>query len=297
MINNLPKVRGSYRENFLLSKVTWFGVGGCAQILFKPADIEDLSYFLKTKSPNIPYLVLGVGSNILVRDSGVKGVVIRLGKEFTEVTHNENYLTAGAGALDLNVSNYCLDNSLEGLEFLSGIPGVIGGALAMNAGAYGQEISNHLIKLEALDEHGNLITIKQEDCGFQYRSSNLNKNLIFTKAYFKIKAGDKNLIAKRMEDIQQQREQSQPIRNKTGGSTFKNPQGHKAWQLIDQAGCRGLRVGDAIMSEKHCNFLINQGSATASEIEQLGEQVRKAVFNNSGIMLEWEIKIIGSHDK
>lgn len=297
MINNLPKVRGSYRENFLLSKVTWFGVGGCAQILFKPADIEDLSYFLKTKSPNIPYLVLGVGSNILVRDGGVKGVVIRLGKEFTEITHNENYLTAGAGALDLNVSNYCLDNSLEGLEFLSGIPGVIGGALAMNAGAYGQEISNHLIKLEALDEHGNLITIKQEDCGFQYRSSNLNKNLIFTKAYFKIKAGDKNLIAKRMEDIQQQREQSQPIRNKTGGSTFKNPQGHKAWQLIDQAGCRGLRVGDAIMSEKHCNFLINQGSATASEIEQLGEQVRKAVFNNSGIMLEWEIKIIGSHDK
>ncbi|MGB4191468.1 MAG: UDP-N-acetylmuramate dehydrogenase [Rickettsiales bacterium] len=296
-MNNLPKVRGSYRENFLLSKVTWFGVGGCAQILFKPADIEDLSYFLKTKSPNIPYLVLGVGSNILVRDGGVKGVVIRLGKEFTEITHNENYLTAGAGALDLNVSNYCLDNSLEGLEFLSGIPGVIGGALAMNAGAYGQEISNHLIKLEALDEHGNLITIKQEDCGFQYRSSNLNKNLIFTKAYFKIKAGDKNLIAKRMEDIQQQREQSQPIRNKTGGSTFKNPQGHKAWQLIDQAGCRGLRVGDAIMSEKHCNFLINQGSATASEIEQLGEQVRKAVFNNSGIMLEWEIKIIGSHDK
>lgn len=297
MINNLPKVRGSYRENFLLSKVTWFGVGGCAQILFKPADIEDLSYFLQTKSPNIPYLVLGVGSNILVRDGGVKGVVIRLGKEFTKITHNENYLTAGAGALDLNVSNYCLDNSLEGLEFLSGIPGVIGGALAMNAGAYGQEISNHLIKLEALDEHGNLITIKQEDCGFQYRSSNLNKNLIFTKAYFKIKAGDKNLIAKRMEDIQQQREQSQPIRNKTGGSTFKNPQGHKAWQLIDQAGCRGLRVGDAIMSEKHCNFLINQGSATASEIEQLGEQVRKAVFNNSGIMLEWEIKIIGSHDK
>lgn len=297
MINNLPKVRGSYRENFLLSKVTWLGVGGCAEILFKPADIEDLSYFLKTKSPNIPYLVLGVGSNLLVRDGGVKGVVIRLGKEFTEITHNENYLTAGAGALDLNVSNYCLDNSLEGLEFLSGIPGVIGGALAMNAGAYGQEIANHLIKLEALDEHGDLITIKQEDCGFQYRSSKLNKNLIFTKAYFKIKAGDKNLIAKRMEDIQQQREQSQPIRNKTGGSTFKNPQEHKAWQLIDQAGCRGLRVGDAIMSEKHCNFLINQGSATASEIEQLGEKVRKAVFNNSGIMLEWEIKIVGSHDK
>lgn len=297
MINNLPKIRGSYREKFLLSKVTWFGVGGCAEILFKPADIEDLSYFLKTKSPNIPYLVLGVGSNLLVRDAGVKGVVIRLGKEFTEITHNENYLTAGAGALDLNVSNYCLDNALEGLEFLSGIPGVIGGALAMNAGAYGQEIANHLIKLEALDEHGDLITIKQEDCGFQYRSSNLNKNLIFTKAYFKIKAGDKNLIAKRMEDIQQQREQSQPIRNKTGGSTFKNPQEHKAWQLIDQAGCRGLRVGDAIMSEKHCNFLINQGSATASEIEQLGEKVRKAVFDNSGIMLEWEIKIVGSHDK
>lgn len=295
MIQNLPKIQGSYRSNFQLSNVTWFGVGGNADILFKPLNTDDLIHFLKEKPVDLNYTVLGVGSNLLVRDGGIRGVVIRLGREFTDITHNNEELVVGAGALDVNVSKYCLENSLEGLEFLSGIPGVIGAALAMNAGAYGQEISDHLIKLEAIDENGNLITISKENCGFKYRSNSLSDKLIFTKAYLKVTPGNKSLIQEKIQKIQHERESSQPIRSKTGGSTFKNPPNNKAWQLIDQAGCRGMRIGDAMISEKHCNFLINLGNATASDIEQLGEEVRQAVFKNSGIMLEWEIKIIGSH--
>ncbi|MCT4634735.1 MAG: UDP-N-acetylmuramate dehydrogenase [Rickettsiales bacterium] len=296
MIDGMPKVRGSYRKAFELSNVTWFRVGGPADILFKPADIEDLIYFLQEKSPNIPYMVLGVGSNLLVRDGGIRGVVIRLGKEFTNITHEGNELVVGAGALDVNVSQYCLENNLEGLEFLSGVPGVIGGALAMNAGAYGQEIADHLIKLEALDSKGNLITLTKEECGFKYRSSSLENNLIFIRALLKVNPGNHATIKGKIQNIQQQREESQPIRTKTSGSSFKNPSGHKAWQLIDQAGCRGLRIGDAMVSQKHCNFFINVGNATAKEIEELGETVRKRVFENSGVMLEWEIKIVGSYD-
>jgi UDP-N-acetylmuramate dehydrogenase len=295
MIHNLPKIRGSYRQDFQLSNVTWFGVGGKADILFKPLDTEDLASFLKEKPADLEYIVLGVGSNLLVRDGGIRGIVIRLGRGFTDITHNNGILEVGAGALDVNVSKYCLDNSLEGLEFLSGIPGVVGAALAMNAGAYNQEIADHLIKLEALDKDGNLITINKEDCGFKYRSNSLSDKLIFTKAYLKVQPGDKSLIQEKIQKIQHAREISQPIRSKTGGSTFKNPPGNKAWQLIDQAGCRGLHVGGAMMSDKHCNFLINLGEATALDIEQLGEKVRQSVFKNSGIMLEWEIKIIGSH--
>ena len=295
MIHNLPKIRGSYRQNFQLSNVTWFGVGGKADILFKPSDADDLAFFLQEKPADLDYMVLGVGSNLLVRDGGIRGVVIRLGKGFTDITHNNGILEVGAGALDVNVSKYCLDNSLAGLEFLSGIPGVIGAALAMNAGSYHQEISDHLIKLEALDEHGNLITINKEDCGFKYRSNSLSDKLIFTKAYLKIQPGNKSVIQEKIQNIQHEREASQPIRSKTGGSSFKNPPNSKAWELIDQAGCRGLHVGGAMMSDKHCNFLINTGEATALDIEQLGEKVRQSVFKNSGIMLEWEIKIIGSH--
>lgn len=297
MIDDLPKVRGSYRKAFELSNVTWFRVGGPADVLFKPADIEDLIHFLKEKNSNIPYMVLGVGSNLLVRDGGIRGVVIRLGKEFTNITHQGNELVVGAGALDVNVSQYCLENNLEGLEFLSGVPGVIGGALVMNAGAYGQEIADHLIKLEALDSKGNLITLTKEECGFKYRSSSLSDELIFTKAYLKVIPGSYSEIKEKIQNIQQQREEAQPIRTKTSGSSFKNPAGHKAWQLIDQAGCRGLRLGDAMVSEKHCNFFINVGDATAAEIEELGETVRRRVFEKSGVMLEWEIKIVGSYDQ
>lgn len=293
MIKNLPKVRGSYRENFQLSNVTWFGVGGKADILFKPEDVQDLALFLKEKPENLDYMVLGVGSNLLVRDGGIRGVVIRLGRGFTEITHTAQELIVGAGALDVNVSKYCLEHSLAGLEFFSGIPGVIGAAIAMNAGAYGEETANHLIKVEALDENGDLLTLSKEECGFKYRGNSLSNRLIFTKAYFKVNPGNKNIIQERMDNIQHQRETSQPIRTKTGGSTFKNPLNHKAWALIDQAGCRGMKVGDAIMSEKHCNFLINLGSATANDIEELGEKVRKTVFEKLGIKLEWEIKIVG----
>lgn len=296
MIDNLPKVRGSYRERFELSNVTWFRVGGPADVLFKPADLEDLINFLQEKDSNIPYMVLGVGSNLLVRDGGIRGVVIRLGREFTTITHEGNELIVGAGALDVNVSRYCLENNLEGLEFLSGVPGVIGGALVMNAGAYGQEIADHLIRLEALNSKGELVTLTKEECGFKYRSSSLSDELIFIKAYLNVSPGNHAEIKEKIQNIQKQREEAQPIRTKTSGSSFKNPPGHKAWQLIDQAGCRGLRLGDAMVSKKHCNFFINVGNATAIELEKLGETVRNRVFESSGVKLEWEIKIVGSYD-
>lgn len=287
----LPKVRGSYRENFQLSKVTWFGVGGPADILYKPADSEDLSDFLKENK--LPYIILGVGSNLLVRDGGISGVVIRLGREFTDISHQDDQLIVGAGALDVNVSKYCADHAIAGLEFLSGIPGVMGAAVAMNAGAYGGEIADFLIKVEAIDSKGNIIILSKDDCGFKYRGNSLSDDLIFTKLYLKASPGNCAEIHEKIAQIQQAREASQPIRSKTSGSTFKNPAGHKAWQLIDQAGCRGLKLGDAIVSQLHCNFLINQGNASAKDIEELGELVRERVFAQSGILLEWEIKIIG----
>lgn len=291
---NLPKVRGSYRKDFNLANVTWFGVGGMADYLFKPADIEDLSFFLKNKPENLEYIILGVGSNLLVRDAGFRGVVIRLGKGFTEILHNENELIVGAGALDINVSKYCADNGIAGFEFLSGIPGVIGAAIAMNAGAYGKETADILIKAEAVDRYGNIVFFNNNDLGFKYRSNSLSDDYIFTKAYFKVEFGNKEDIWNKINKIQTQREETQPIRSKTSGSSFKNPVGdHKAWELIDKAGCRGARLGGAEISTKHCNFLINTGDATAQDIEDLGESVRKKVFENSNIWLDWEIKIIG----
>jgi len=289
----LPEVRGSYRKNFKLDNVTWFGVGGPADYLFKPADIEDLIFFLQNKPKDLPLTVLGVGSNLLVRDGGIRGVVIRLGRSFTEISHTENELMVGAGALDINVSKYCVENGIEGLEFLSGIPGVIGAALAMNAGAYGKETSDVLIRLEAVDHSGNIVYLNNNDCGFKYRGNSLSDDLIFTKAYFKVKFGVKEDIQARVNQIQDQREETQPIRSKTSGSSFRNPEGHSSWKLIDEAGCRGTRLGGAEVSSKHCNFLINTGEATAKDIEDLGELVRSKVLENSGILLNWEIKIIG----
>lgn len=291
---NLPEIRGSYRKNFTLANVTWFNVGGEADMLFKPADQEDLANFLKKKPIETPYIVIGVGSNLLVRDGGIRGVVIKLGREFTHISHDESILIVGAGALDSSVSNYCLENSLTGLEFLSGIPGVVGGAVAMNAGAYGTETSEHLIKVEAVNKTGEIITLSNADCGFKYRSNTLSKDLIFTKAYFRVYPGNKEEIQDKINQIQEQRESSQPIKSRTGGSTFKNPENQKAWKLIDEAGCRGLRLGNAMISDKHCNFMLNLGGANAQDLEELGELVRKRVYENSGIMLEWEIKIIGS---
>lgn len=296
MHDRLPPVRGSYREGAELAKTNWFGVGGPADVLFRPADTEDLALFLKHKPAELPVTVLGVGSNLLVRDGGVKGVVIKLGRGFAAVTGEGETLHAGAGALSFNVAQFAQHYGLEGLEFLSGIPGTIGGALAMNAGAYGSDTASCLLQAEALDEQGNLHMLTPEDIGFIYRGNTLPDGWIFTKAILKGKPGNREEIAGRIADITAKREATQPIKSRTSGSTFANPPGKKAWELIDAAGCRGLKIGGATVSEKHCNFLINEGNATATDLEMLGEEVRRRVKETSGVILEWEVKIIGIRD-
>jgi UDP-N-acetylmuramate dehydrogenase len=293
LIDRLPQVRGSYRENALLSKTNWFGVGGPAEILFRPEDKEDLAYFLQYKPSDVPVMVIGVGSNLLVRDGGIDGVVIKLGRNFAAVTREGTTIHAGTGALSFNTAHFAQHCGLSGLEFLVGIPGTIGGALAMNAGAYGSETAAHLLEAEALDEQGNTHRLTPVDMGFVYRGNTLPEGWIFTKAIFKTVPAKPEDIAARMEFITTSREASQPVKTRTSGSTFVNPTGHKAWELIDRAGCRGLTMGGAIVSEKHCNFLINQDNASAHDLESLGEEVRRRVYEQSGIMLEWEVKRIG----
>jgi UDP-N-acetylmuramate dehydrogenase len=291
----LPSVRGIYRENANIAKSTWFGVGGNAQILYKPEDIEDLSYFLKNKADNILVTVIGAGSNLLIRDGGIEGIVIKFGRNFADIKYEEGYILAGAGALNYNVATFCKENSLSGLEFLVGIPGSVGGSIAMNAGSYGSDIASSLHKVQAIDYNGNICIFEGTDIGFSYRNNPLSKNWIFTQAWLKVSHATKEIVNDKMQQISQAREASQPIRTKTSGSTFKNPDEKKAWELIDAVGCRGLQIGDAIISEKHCNFIINKGNATAQDIEQLGEIARKKVFDKFGINLEWEIKIIGDN--
>ena len=293
LIDRLPKVRGRLSEKASLAKVTWFRVGGPAEVLFKPADAGDLEYFLKRKPADVPVTVIGVGSNLLVRDGGVPGVVIRLGREFASIMVNKADVIVGAGALDGNVALAAMESSVSGLEFLSGVPGTIGGALRMNAGAYGAEMKDIVVGAVALDGNGQRHDLSAEDLGFAYRSSSVPPDWIFIEAQLRGHAGQVNDIRGRMADIQSSREESQPLRTPTGGSTFKNPDGHKAWELIDQAGCRGLRVGGAQVSEKHCNFMINTDTATAADIEALGEEVRARVKADSGIELTWEIRRIG----
>ncbi len=295
IIERLPKVRGSYRLGVDLSKITWFRVGGHAEVLFKPENSNDLADFLRNVPKDIPVNIIGVGSNLLVRDGGIDGVVIKLGKGFTQIEYDNKMIIAGAGALDLNVALFAHACAASGLEFLSGIPGTIGGALAMNAGAYGSDIASILIKAEAVDMEGNKHILENKDFRFIYRGHSLENNYIFTKAYFKAQDGNKEDIARRMSEIQMAREDTQPIHTRTGGSTFKNPQGKKAWELIDEAGCRGLIIGGAQVSEKHCNFLMNIGDAKAKDIEMLGEEVRCKVREKSNIDLEWEIKRIGKY--
>ncbi|MBN8827916.1 MAG: UDP-N-acetylmuramate dehydrogenase [Sphingobacteriia bacterium] len=290
---NLPEVKGTYRFNADLSPTNWFRVGGKAKILFRPYDVKDLANFIKNKPADLNIYILGVGSNIIIRDKGIDGVVIKLGKEFCTIEHDENSLITGAGTLDYNVSMYALNNELGGFEFLSGIPGTIGGGIKMNAGAYGSDISERLIKAEYVDEKGDIRIIENKDFGFYYRGSQISENYIFTKAWFSYYRDTKENISLKIKNIADKRNATQPIRSRTGGSTFKNTEKYKAWELIDKAGCRGLRIGDAQVSELHCNFLINHGKATAEDIENLGEVVRQKVFENSGIKLEWEIKIIG----
>ena len=293
LIDQLPKVRGRLTEGSLLSAVTWFRVGGPAEVLFKPADRDDLAQFLKHKPSDAPVTVIGVGSNLLVRDGGIPGIVIRLGRAFAEIRAKDMAIEAGAAALDLNVALTARDASIGGLEFLSGIPGTIGGALRMNAGAYGAELSGIFHYADALDAKGELHRLGKMEMGFTYRHSAMAEDWIFVGGAFAGHPDDPKLIHERIQAIQTEREASQPIKARTGGSTFVNPAGHKAWKLIDEAGCRGLRKGGAMVSEQHCNFLINTGTAAAADIEALGEEVRRRVRDKSGIELTWEIKRIG----
>lgn len=294
LIEKLPQVRGRIRENADLKKTNWFQVGGAAEALFKPADIEDLQNFLKAK-PDCAITVLGVGSNIVVRDGGIDGVVIKLGREFANISHKGKKIICGAAALDVNVAHYSQTNALRGTEFLSGIPGTIGGALAMNGGAYGAEISDILLEAQAVDADGKLLKLSAQDLNYSYRKCGLlvEQKLIFTGAVLQANAGDKEEIAARISQIKTERELSQPVRSRTGGSTFKNPEDHKAWKLVDDAGCRGFRVGGAQMSELHCNFVINTGDANAADIENLIFEVQARVQKNSGVLLEPEIKFLG----
>ena len=292
LIDRLSKPRGRLVADAPLGPQTWFRTGGPAEVLFRPADVEDLASFLAALPADVPVMVLGVGSNLLVRDGGVKGVIIRLMRGFTAVSVEGHEVVSGAGALDLNVALTAREHSLAGLEFLSGIPGTIGGAVAMNGGAYGGELSQVLLSAEAVDRAGAIHRVDAADLGFSYRHSAPPADWIFTSARLRATPGDQLAIARRIAEIDAARTESQP-RSRTGGSTFVNPPGHKAWELIDGAGCRGLRIGDAQVSEKHCNFLINLGSATAADVEVLGEEVRRRVFEQSGVRLEWEIRRIG----
>lgn len=292
LIERLPRPRGRLTADAPLGPQTWFRAGGSAEVLFRPSDVEDLSSFLAALPSDVAVTVLGVGSNLLVRDGGVKGVVIRLMRGFTGVFVEGHEVVAGAGAPDLNVALTARDHALAGLEFLSGIPGTIGGALRMNAGAYQGDISQVLISAEAVDRAGTVRSVPVGEMGFSYRHSDAPADWIFTSARLRATPGDQLAIARRIAEIDTARTESQP-RSRTGGSTFVNPSGHKAWKLIDEAGCRGLRVGDAQVSEKHCNFLINLGAATAADIEALGEEVRRRVLERSGVRLQWEIRRIG----
>lgn len=288
-------LRGRLRRDVTLAKRCWFAVGGPADWLFIPEDTEDLCRFMQQRPADLPLYILGVGSNLLVRDGGLRGIVLRLGAGFAQVEALEgNRLRAGAGALDTSAAQAAREAGIGGLEFLVGVPGTIGGAVAMNAGAYGKEIKDVLESAEVVDERGVVHVLKPEELGFSYRHSSLKKDWICTRVVLKGEAVALDVIAARMQKIIEEREGSQPTRARTGGSTFKNPQGtKKAWQLIDEAGCRGLAIGDAQVSEKHCNFLINRGAANANELESLGEEVRRRVKEISGVELEWEIKRIG----
>lgn len=294
LIDRLPAVRGGLRENVDLGKITWFQVGGPAEVMFQPEDEADLAAFLASRPKDIPIFPIGLGSNILVRDGGIDNVVLRLGRNFAKMLAVGEELVVGAGAVDVTVAKFAAEHGLTGAEFLSGIPGTIGGALRMNAGAYGREIRDILISAIAYDNEGNRHEIPAAEMGFSYRHCEIPADWIFTEARFKLQRGEKEEILSRMADIKNARLDSQPIKAKTGGSTFANPEGHKAWQLIDKVGARGLSIGDAMISDKHCNFLINKGHASAADLEAVGEEARRRVFAECDILLRWEIVRVGN---
>ena len=290
----MPELRGRLLANESLAPLTWFRVGGPAQVLFTPSDEDDLAYFLKNLPQELPVYVVGVGSNLIVRDGGMPGIVVRLSpRGFGETAVQGDIVVAGAAALDRRVAETAAGANLAGLEFYFGIPGTIGGALRMNAGANGAETKDVLVEATGIDRNGTVHTFSNADMKFVYRNSGVDPSIVFTSARFRGVVAAPDAIRARMEEVQRHRETAQPIREKTGGSTFKNPPGNSAWKLIDAAGCRGLHVGGAQVSQMHCNFLINTGNATGHDIETLGETVRNRVKETSGIELHWEIKRIG----
>jgi len=290
----LPDLRGRLAAGTMLADITWFRVGGPAQALFTPADEADLAYFLANIPADLPVTVIGLGSNLLVRDGGIEGVVIRLGRGFANVTAEPgNRIRAGTAVPDVKVARAAAEAGVAGLAFYRGIPGSIGGALRMNAGAHGSETKDVLMEARAVDRQGNIHVLSLADMGLTYRHSAVPRDWIMTEALFQGTAGDPAAILKEMEDVADYREKNQPIRERTGGSTFKNPPGQSAWRLVDEAGCRGLRVGGAKVSELHCNFLINDAKATAEDIERLGETVRARVKARTGVELQWEIIRLG----
>lgn len=296
--DRLPAVRGSYEQDAALGEKTWFRTGGRAEVLFKPEDFDDLAAFMAAVPGDIPVTVVGVGSNLLIRDGGVRGVVVRMGKAMAEISIQDDLVSAGAAALGVTIAARALEAGLAGLEFLKGVPGSVGGALSMNAGAYGCEVADIFVEATIIDRAGVLRQLNADDMKFGYRHSEVPEGCIFTAAVFRGQQTDQAAIYTRMKGIMDARERSQPLRTRTGGSTFKNPDiegdDRKAWQLIDEAGCRGLTLGGAMVSEKHCNFLINTGDASAADLENLGEEVRSRVLESSGVKLEWEIRRIGN---
>lgn len=287
-------LRGKLSSNASLSKLVWFKAGGEADWLFEPADLADLVVFLERLDAGLPVMALGLGSNLIVRDGGVPGVVIKLGKAFADVHVAEDCVVqCGAGAHGILVASAARDAGIAGLEFLRGIPGTVGGFVRMNGGAYGREVADILIDCDVVMTDGNLMRLTTRELDYSYRHSALPPGAVVVAARFKGEPGDPEAIGAEMDRIAQAREESQPLRTKTGGSTFKNPAGHKAWELVDAAGCRGLEMGGAKVSEKHTNFLINTGDATSADIEGLGEEVKRRVYDNSGIALEWEIQRVG----
>jgi UDP-N-acetylmuramate dehydrogenase len=294
LIARLPAVRGRLEPDFNLADITWFRTGGPAEALFAPADEDDLAEFLAALPDDVPVSVIGIASNLLVRDGGVPGVVVRLGRGFGGIAVEDGIrIRAGAAVPDVRVARFALDHGIAKLTFLRGIPGSIGGALRMNGGAYGRETRDVLVEARAVDRRGRKRVLSNADMKFAYRHCGAPDDLIFTEALLAGEAGDAALIEREMHDITTAREATQPVKSRTGGSTFKNPDGAKAWQLIDKAGLRGFAIGQARVSEMHCNFLINEGGASAADLEELGETVRRRVMETSGVMLEWEIKRIG----
>jgi UDP-N-acetylmuramate dehydrogenase len=294
MVENptLPPLRGRVQQDAPLAATTWFRVGGPADWLVRPADVDDLLLLLRDKPRDLPLITIGAASNLLVRDGGVRGIVLKLARGFSDIVVEADGILAGAAALDATVAEHAAEAGLDGLAFLSGIPGSIGGAVAMNAGAYGAEVKDVLDWAEVATPSG-LLRLSAAELGFAYRRAALPEGGVVVRARFHAQPGDKDAIAEQMRAIRAAREETQPVRARTGGSTFKNPAGRKAWALIDAAGCRGLKRGGAQVSDKHCNFLLNLGDATAADLEGLGEDVREKVRDMSGITLDWEIKRIG----